>query len=618
MSDEAETKDASGTEAAPTTTETTNTDRTPSKKPGLIRKGGLIALVVIGGLLGGSVWCFLDGVLLGALQQAAERQGLQLDERTKVHASLLAGRLDIDQFGVLELGETEPIVATDAISLDYGLMSIFGSDTHDIEELTITGLRGRFRRQADGRVPVLDDLPLPAEETASDATAQGDEAADHQTSDAPGVETPDDAVAVPPPAADLREQIKQWRQQYQTWRERALKAKEWLLSDATNDAAGEPQYHWPEATRYPPSQDADIQQSRWLVRRATISGRGLELPDQTPLDIAGFQLQGEQLSNRPRPGETMHLAGTFTTAGAGAGKLGWSRSETGGELAVSLDQVDAATLADPDLLGDLISRYGARGQAAIRLQVVWQADRRLDGQITIQSDNLQLRPDGESTQQAHQLATFLGAAGPKAITWTIRLGGTTNQPRVTDWGITDLIKQLTAGMGADQLAALKGRAEAEWNRLRSDYEGQARAMVDEKRAELEAKQAELTTQAEAQLNELKGQAAAQQQRLAEMKKQYADTEQLKTQAQQQLQGIQGDIGSSKQQLQGLRDQIGSQEQQLTKVKQAVTAQQQRLDKLKQQVQQQESKLQELQDQAGKAAKDAVDDSTDNLLNRFGR
>ena len=121
------------------------------------------------------------------------------------------------------------------------------------------------------------------------------------------------------------------------------------------------------------------------------------------------------------------------TREAGKVDLGFGR----GRIKAVANQMPLSALAHPALAGAAIARHGASGTADITVDAQWP--QQLDGTVQAKVTGLKLAPQAPSAREA-QIAQIVNRLDGKPLDWTMRLGGTPQDPQITDDGLEALVK----------------------------------------------------------------------------------------------------------------------------------------------------------------------------------
>jgi hypothetical protein len=404
------------------------------KKPGLLRKAAFIILGVV--ILAFAVvlpW-WIDRMVLNGIKSGLANRGLELDAKSDLSFSIIRTRLSGANLIVREQGKPDaaPVFTADRLEAKLALLDSVSSADVIIDELALEGAAGDLRRRKDGTSPV---------ETKE-----------------PGASGSTDWVGM---AKKGMEYLKK--------RQEEQKQKEEGKTEPTppKEKKSKPAYDWTGANRYEPSPvpGKPMHIPRVLVRKLSVTGKAIALPDKTPFDVAGFSITGTNVASKLIGNEVMNLNGAATTVGAGPLKLAIERTAAGnGKLGITAEQVPLEAIADRNVSGDALSHYGPTGTAAMTVNTTWTGWD-LVGAIESRIQKLALNPDRESGDRARQVAQVVNNLKDQTVVWPVKLGGTLFAPTITDNGVETVIK--TAGTDAVKNAAMQ-KGEEELNKAVGD------------------------------------------------------------------------------------------------------------------------------------------------------
>ncbi|MBA2481762.1 MAG: hypothetical protein H0V44_13950 [Planctomycetes bacterium] len=391
----------------------------PAKKPGFIRWKLLIVLVVLVAVALLTVPFVLDPMIKGKLATALAARGLELAPASKLHVSLLGGRITGENLTLLDATAPDKPVAASATRLnaDIAITDSLSSWDLVIEELAIEGMTGSLRRRSDGKPPIGTDKKDDGTDWSKVDWAKWYEKA--------------------------MEQYKQRSEQKKKEEEEAKKPK-----PDDQDPGKEPSTHpkdvdphWPDATVYRPVRRNGRTTPRVFIRKLSISGSGLALPDESPFDVTGFTVNGKDIALDQDAGERMQLTASLTTKGAGPMSLDLQRTQDDGgvgQLSLSAPKVPLAALNDPKIAGPEYAKYGATGDASIELKNVWTGWD-LTGGLESLVTGLNLNPAADAGAEAQRVAQYVNQLKGQPIKWPVKLGGTLFSPRITDSGVDEVL-----------------------------------------------------------------------------------------------------------------------------------------------------------------------------------
>ncbi len=404
----------------------------PKKKPGLIRWKLTIVLVVLVAVVVLVVPFAIDPWITRKMSGLLAERGLELAPGSTLHVSLLGGQLTGKDLKLVDATDPAKPVAAAATRLnaDIAIIDSFSNFDLIIDEMAIEGMTGSLRRRADGKPPV--------------GTTDKKDGTDWSK-------------------IDWAKWYQKAMEQYKEREEKKKKEEEERKEPKTDPKHPDkkPSTHpadtdarWPDATVYRPVRRNGRSTPRVLVRKLSISGAGVSLPDESPFDIVSFTVDGTDIALDQDQGENMTLAAQLTTKGAGPAKLDLSRSQDNGgigKLSLSADKVPLAVLNDPKIAGPEYAKYGATGDAHIDLTNAWTGWD-LTGALTSLVTGLALHPEADAGAEAQQVATYVNQLKGQPITWPVKLGGTLFSPRITDSGV----QQVLSGSALDAAKGLVG------------------------------------------------------------------------------------------------------------------------------------------------------------------
>jgi len=361
--------------------------------------------------------------LSSKVRSAAGLAGLEIAPETQIAVSLFGGRITITKLDLREYVEGKPrsLMQADTAELDADVLACLGGDIV-LDNVVLEGASGDFRRRGDGTIPLI--TPPPEERGGIDWSKldwweYARKAYEyHQNRDKDA-----DATEAQPTSATPAKPAKPPRQR--------------------------PAHDWNGAHTYEPEPGPAGPAMRVLIRRLSASGRDIQLPDDTPFAVTSFTVKGLNLGwGRHEQGTDWGLDVQTQTRGAGTLNLGFGA----GRAKVNALALPLQALAHPALAGETIARHGASGLADVVLDLRWAE--RLDGTVQAKITGLKLAPQAPSQQEA-QVAQIVNRLDGKPLDWTMKLGGTPQDPQVTDNGLTALVKD-SLGDAAKQAAIDEG------------------------------------------------------------------------------------------------------------------------------------------------------------------
>ncbi len=389
----------------------------PAKRPGPIRTTAVILLLVLSALLVLSFPFVIEPWVIGQVRTQLRAQGMTLSDDSKLDLSLFGGRITGENVMIAELTDDKPgeeIFRAGALRADVAVMdSITGFDLI-IDELIATDASGSLRRRPDGSVPIITP---------------------------PGEGTDWSKVNWYDYYQKLSDYLKK-RKEEQERQEEEQKKDPSKQPEPQADPNRPDAIEWPAATRYkPPSTPGDG--PRVLVRTLEISGTKLGLPDETPFDVASFQISGRDVCVVQEKDETMTLTAKVQTTGAGPIDIDLKRAPgVDGTLTAKAPQLPVQALSNPAISGDALAKYGAAGLTNIDISTAWSGWD-LTGTITNLIKDLTLSPQPGAGGEAQQLAQIVNNLKGQTLTWPMKLGGTLYAPQVTDTGISEIQGSMT-------------------------------------------------------------------------------------------------------------------------------------------------------------------------------
>ncbi len=373
---------------------------TLAKQQGLLRPAALWMLPLTALVLLALVPLALEPWLAAKVRSAAGLAGLEIAPTTRIDVSVFGGRITLTALDLREVVDGQPrsLFKADTAELDADVLACLGGDIV-LDSVRLDGASGDLRRRGDGTIP----LATPEPEQRGDTD---------------------------------------WGKL--DWWSYARKAYEWRSHEdaaATEPAPAttkpprqRPALDWGGARIYEPAPGPRGPAMRVLIRSLSASGRELLLPDDTPFAITAFSATGRNLGwGRRESGSDWGLDVQVQTRAAGTLDLGVGS----GRLRLVAATLPLEALAHPALAGEAIARHGASGTADLTLDAHWSDT--LDGTIAARVSGLRLQPQAPSAREA-QIAQLIDRLQGRPLDWTMRLGGTPEQPEVTDDGLEALAK----------------------------------------------------------------------------------------------------------------------------------------------------------------------------------
>lgn len=372
----------------------------PTPRPGLLRPAALwlVPLTIL--VLLALVPLALEPWLEGRVRAAVALAGLELAPETSIDISVLGGRITLGRLDLRERVDGQPrsLFTADRAELDADVLACLAGDIV-FDSIILEGASGDLRRRGDGTVPLA--TPPPAERGGTDWG-----------------------------------KLDWWgllRQAY-AWQQQRDAAADQAPTTTPAPPRQQSAPDWSGARTYEPAPGPAGPPTRVLIRKLSLSGREFLLPDDTPFAITAFSASGHDLGwGRREAGTSWALDLQATTRAAGSLDLGLGS----GRLRLVARQLPLSALAHPALAGAAFARYGASGTADLTLDGQWT--RQLTGTIQAQVAGLRLDPTSP-TPREEQVAQILNRLGGRPLTWTMTLGGTPQDPEITDDGLAALAK----------------------------------------------------------------------------------------------------------------------------------------------------------------------------------
>ena len=380
-----------------------------AKPPGFIRKSAVIVLLVVG-LVGVLLFpLVVEPWIVGKVKSTLAAQGMELAEGSELSVSLFGGAVTGKDLKVRETGKTAEVFTATTLDADVALLDSITSGDVVLDSVVIEGLSGSLRR-TDGHIP-----GTPPEE--------------------PG--KPTDWLA-------LGKQLLEWYKKYAPQDDGAAEPTEPGKESAPGKpeekvpAQPKPSFDWPDATRYEPQPQPGKPWPRVLIRKLSITGTGMSLPDASPFDITAFSLTGTNVALRLKGDEVMDLKGDLATKGSGPVALVMNRQGgKSGTMQLSAKQVPIEALSAKEISGDALAPYGAKGLADLMIDTQWTGWKQTSA-VTSTLSKMSMQPDKSAGDLARQFATAVNAFDGKPVTWAPKLGGTLLAPVFTDTGMDSL------------------------------------------------------------------------------------------------------------------------------------------------------------------------------------
>lgn len=379
------------------------------KPPRLLRPAALWLLPLTVLVLLALVPLALEPWLAGKVRTAAGLAGLEIAPETTIDVSVFGGRITLAKLDLREYVDGKPrtLFTADRAELDADVLACLGGDIV-LDSVKLEGASGDLRRRGDGTIPLA--TPPPEERGDTDWGKLD--------------------------WWSYAKKAYEWQQGKDEEAERAEQAGQ---QPAKTDAPAKPPkkkpaHDWAGASQYEPVPGPRGPAMRVLIRDLAVSGRELQLPDDTPFNVTAFSASGKNLGwGRREQGTAWNLDLQATTRAAGAVEVGLGT----GRLRLLARALPLSALAHPALAGDAIAKHGASGTTDLTLDATWQA--KLDGVINAKVTGLKLEPRQPTPRQA-QVAQVVNRLGGKPLDWTMKVGGTPADPEVVDDGLEALAK----------------------------------------------------------------------------------------------------------------------------------------------------------------------------------
>jgi hypothetical protein len=380
----------------------------PVKRPGLIRRSAVIVLAVVILLFVLAFPFVVTPWVIAKVKGVLAGQGLELTPESKLSVSIFGGAVNGKDLVLRETGQPNDVLTATTLNADLGVLASISSGDVIIDELTIEGLTGSLRRRGD-HVPII---------TPPDAK--------------PGSGIPTDWLKMAQKAGDWYRQHREERKPVETKPGEPKPAHVPPVKTEPSD--------WPKSVQYQPAPQPGGHWPRLLIRKLSITGGKIGMPDETPFDVATFSLAGTNVALDLNADEVMDLTGKITTTGAGPLDLALNRK--GGEngtLKLAASQMPLAALASKPVSGEALAQYHPQGDAKFSLDTAWTGWN-LTGAIDSVLTGVVLSPEKEASSQAQQVAQAVNALKGAPISWPVKLGGLLYAPTITDSGAEAVLK----------------------------------------------------------------------------------------------------------------------------------------------------------------------------------
>jgi hypothetical protein len=395
------------------------TPAAPAKPPGVIRWWGFGLLVVLLLVIAIALPLWAGSFIHGKITEQLAANGWELDPAHPLTVSVLGGRLGGAPLTLRMIDTKETLVQMDRLNAQVALWESFTRKDLIIAELAAEGVTGSLRRGPDGRIKLLED----------EEDDQAGAGTDWKSMDWKGY------------YEKAMQKLKE--------RQAEKKAEEEKVAEAAKDPTKEPvtppreapvpDVDWPKAVKHQPLPTGDRHTPRVVIRKLSITGGKVPLPDESAFDIASFSLQGVNVAARQDVGEDMTLTGSVVTLGAGTMAVDFARrADDTGHLKLSAPTVPVAALTHPALAGAALAAYGPSGMAAVESHQHWTGWL-LTGEVVAQVSELKLAPTAQAPKNAKQIAQVVDALKGRPIRWPVTIGGSLDRPTITDSGLQKVL-----------------------------------------------------------------------------------------------------------------------------------------------------------------------------------
>ena len=401
----------------------------PLKKTTVVRWWGLIGLLVVG-ILGAALLPFVvEPWVLAKLRNGLAASGWELTPESKLSFSFYGARLHGENLVMRMIqksadGTQAQVATADRLHAEVAVFESLTKSDAIISELAIEGMTGNLRRGPDGRIQTI-----PEEQDKPAGPGIDWSKVDWVSWYQKGMEQ----------WKKRQEQQKQQQDEQKKQEEAQKQGQPAPKPDESRRPPAEPDIEWPKASKIKPLPQAGRHIPRVVVRKLSITGKAIKLPDESPFEVTAFAINGTNVAARQDLGETMTLVGKASTQGAGDINLDLLRHEDDtGHLKLAAPAVPVAALSHPAIAGDALAKYGATGTANLTIDNAWTGWE-LTGGVLAQISGLTLAPTVADADTA-RIATALNALKGKPIAWPVQLGGTLFAPKITDSGVEAVLK----------------------------------------------------------------------------------------------------------------------------------------------------------------------------------
>ena len=405
----------------------------PITPPKVMRWWGLIGIPVVG-ILGVILLPFVvEPWVLTKLRNGLAANGWELTPESQLSFSLYGARLQGEHLVMRMIqksadGTQAQVATVDRLHAEVAVWESLTRSDAIISELAIEGMTGNLRRGPDGRIQAI-----PKEQDKPAGPGIDWSKVDWVSWYQKGMEQWKKRQEL------QKQQQKQQQEEQKKQEEAQNQGQPAPKPDETQRPPAEPDIEWPKASKIKPLPQAGRHIPRVVVRKLSITGKAIKLPDESPFEVTAFAINGTNVAARQDLGETMTLAGKVTTQGAGDIDLDLLRSaDDTGHLKLAAPAVPVAALSHPAIAGDALAKYGATGTANLTIDNAWTGWD-LSGGVLAKISGLTLAPTVTNADTA-RIATAINALKGKPIAWPVTLGGTLFAPKITDSGIEAVMK----------------------------------------------------------------------------------------------------------------------------------------------------------------------------------
>jgi hypothetical protein len=277
----------------------------PVKPPSLVRWWGLVGLPVAA-LVGAAVLPYVvEPWVLGKLRNGLAANGWELTPESQLSFSLYGARLHGENLVMRMIekgadGSQAQVATADRLNAEVAVFESLTKSDAVISELAIEGMTGNLRRGPDGRIQTI-----PEDQDKQSGPGMDWSKVDWVSWYHKGMEQ----------WKKRQEQQKQQQEEQQKQEEAQKQGQPAPQPDESQRPPAEPDIEWPKASKIKPLPQTGRHIPRVVVRKLSITGKAIKLPDESPFEVTAFSVQGTNISARQDLGETMTLVGKATTQG---------------------------------------------------------------------------------------------------------------------------------------------------------------------------------------------------------------------------------------------------------------------------------------------------------------